>query len=91
MTSRSDKCAVMMSYVRYIGNAGRVWHILSAPTRAEKVDRAEAEDYIESHGLVPAIETEDGIIWDTPGRDFRKAFRGWIKENYERFYRRWGL
>ena len=91
MTSRSDKCAVMMSYVRYIGNARRVWHILSDPTRAEKVSRVEAEDYIDSHGLVPAIETEDGIIWDTPDRAFLARFKGWIKNHYDQFYRRWGL
>lgn len=81
----------MQSYVRFVGNVGRVWYILSTPTQAYRVTRKEAEGYIESHGLVPAIKTEDGTIWDTPERDFRKAFRGWIKENYKEFHRKWGL
>lgn len=91
MTSRSDKCAVMMSYVRYIGNARRVWHILDSPVKAEKVDAKAARAYIEDHGLVLALQTEDGAIYDTPDRAFLARFKGWIKNHYDQFYRRWGL
>ena len=81
----------MKSYIRFIGESHREFYLLDSPAKAEKVDAHTARAYIEDHGLVLALQTEDGIIWDTPGRDFRKAFRGWIKGNYERFYRRWGL
>ena len=58
-----------------------------------KVSQSEAEDYIEGHGLVPALETEDGIVWDVPGGAFRKAslpvLGGLSRERLWRLHKRW--
>ena len=91
MTSRSDKCAVMMSYIRFIGESHRECYLLDSPAKAEKVDAHTARAYIEDHGLVLALQTEDGAIYDTPDRAFLARFKGWIKNHYDQFYRRWGL
>lgn len=81
----------MKSYIRFIGESHREFYLLDSPVKAEKVDAHTARAYIEDHGLVLALQTEDGAIYDTPDRAFLARFKEWIKNHYDQFYRRWGL
>ena len=81
----------MKSYIRFIGESHREFYLLDSPVKAEKVDAKAARADIEDPGLVLALQTEDGAIYDTPDRAFLARFKGWIKNHYDQFYRRWGL
>ena len=83
--------AVMKCYFRFAGESHREFYLLDSPAKAEKVDESTARAYIEDHGLVLALQTEDGEIYDTPEKSFRSRFKGWIRTHYEQFYHKWGI
>jgi len=56
---------------------------------AREVTKKEAMEYVEEHGLVPCYETKDGIIWDTPGRDFQREFKMDSKPKRDRLTQFW--
>lgn len=56
---------------------------------ARQVTRREAMDYVEEHGLVPALETKDGTIWDTPDREFQRMFPMNTKEKRQDLEKYW--
>lgn len=55
------------------------WWIINNPLTPEGrklVKRDRAISYIKDNGLVLALNTLDGAIYDTPGRDFQRAWKG---------------
>lgn len=47
-------------------------------TRVADINDDTAERLIKQHGLVCVSRSVDGEIWDTPDRDFQKAWKGKI-------------
>lgn len=59
---------------------GWEYYVVTHPGRnMRRVTRAEAEEIIAENGLVESLVTSDGEVYDSPGRDFLKKFKGWFK------------
>lgn len=74
---------VMMSRTvsKIDGTSGWEWHIVTDPLGyvdrdIRPVSRGKAMDFIRENGLVEALETPYGTVWDSPDRSFLKRFRG---------------
>lgn len=74
---------VMRSRVvsRVDGSEGWEWRIVTNPCGyygrdVREVSRTEAWDYIRDNGLVEALETSDGTVWDSPDKSFLVRYRG---------------
>ena len=91
-TSRSKTGIVIRSLVEIIptGDLTYEYWIVTDPLTRKSVTRKEAYDYIEEHGLVEALSTEDGQVWDTADRAFRERYKGFIANNYIKFRHLWG-
>ena len=56
---------------------------------AREVTRREAMAYIEENGLVSALKTKDGEIWDAPGNDFQERYHLATKKDYQEIDKIW--
>lgn len=52
--------------------------------KTDLVTREAAELLIEKHGLTECYRTKDGVIYDTPGQDFKALFPEGLKRKEER-------
>ena len=57
---------------------------------AREVTKREALEYIEDNGLVLAMKTKDGEIYDLPGSPFQKEYHLDTKEKKEKIEKIWG-
>lgn len=91
MTSHS-KGIVMRSPVRIVptGDTYYEYHIVYAPLKEKLVTRQEAMDYIRENGLVEALDCDDGTVWDTPDKAFKRKHKGFVAKNYVAFRHHWG-
>lgn len=89
MTYRSNGIVLHSPVVAPTGDVRREWYIVTDPLHGYRVSRAKAEEYIEEHGLVEALDCEDGTVWDTPDRAFQQRYRGFVKEHFIQFMHYW--
>lgn len=82
---------VMMSRTvsKIDGTSGWEWHIVTDPLGyvdrdIRPVSRREAMDFIRGNGLVEALETPYGTVWDTPDRSFQRRFKGCLSPTGDR-------
>ena len=82
---------VMMSRTvsKIDGASGWEWHIVTDPLgQVDKdirsVSRREAMDFIRDNGLVEALDTPEGTVWDSPDRSFLRRFKGCLSSTGNR-------
>lgn len=64
------------SRCKITGDMGVEYEVVTNPLRKGKMmTKEEAMQYVEKHGLVKAIEGKDGVVWDTPGREFQTKWK----------------
>ena len=91
MTSSSN-AIVMRSPVEIIPTGDIYWEywLVSHPLKRQSITRDEAQDYILEHGLVETLNCEDGTVWDTPDKAFKRKHKGFVAKNYVAFRHYWG-
>lgn len=70
---------IIKTYSRSLisGEKGVEFELVTDPHKdGQRMTRAEAMEYVKEHGLVKVVEGEDGIIWDTPEKDFYGKWKG---------------
>ena len=70
------------SRCKITGDMGVEYEMITNPLRKGKMmTKEEAMQYVEKHGLVKAIEGKDGVVWDTPGREFQTKWKGCFNQS----------
>ena len=74
-----DEICVLVCWTRFIGIAQRTYELCLSPKDRRELSPREAKALIEERGLVKALETKDGSVYDTPERAFFNKYKGWYK------------
>lgn len=55
-----------------------VYSLVTEPKDTDSIDisKEEARSIIELYGLVPALKTNEGVIYDTPDQQYRQKYQG---------------
>lgn len=69
--------AIIKYYTSSIGMANATFEEVSDPRKKGKIlTKDEAKARIKELGLVKVYRDENGVIWDTPDKEFLTAFEG---------------
>lgn len=69
--------AIIKYYTTSLGMVNATFEEVSDPRKKGKIlSKDEAKARIKELGLVKVHSDENGIIWDTPDKDFLTAFKG---------------
>lgn len=73
--------AIIKYYTNFIDMRNSTYEEVEDPRRlGQRIQKDEAKKRIKELGLVMAYADEDGMIWDTPQRDFYETYKGLGKE-----------
>ena len=72
---------IVVIWTRFIGIAQRTYELRTSPRDKDcrEISPKEAKSIIVKRGLVKALETSDGCVYDSPSRDFFRKYQGWYR------------
>lgn len=69
--------AIIKYYTTSMGRVNVTFEEVTDPRKRGKIlTKEEAKRRVEALGLVKVYSDENGVIWDTPNKDFLNAFEG---------------
>ena len=73
--------AVIKYFTTFLGMTNATFEVVAHPKKLGKiVSKDEAKRIIKEEGLVVAYNDDNGVLWDTPDREFYEEFKGIGKE-----------
>lgn len=77
---------VLVSKVTFLGDTMKQYHLVTRPSARHMTELTghQAREIIRENGLIKVLETPEGRVYDTPGRDFYAKFEGYYAKQFER-------